>query len=202
MTIFASALHLSRKDHQTHRIVDPYSVHRVVYSCFEDVRSAEEKSKGVPNGIVFSDEGFNRGSKVIKIISNRAPLSDATHTLDIQTHEIPPTFLQHDVYRFKLVANPVICQKGRDVPLKKEADIRNWLSSRSEVLGFTPTFDFQVLPSLSFKGKDGRDVRLHRVQYDGALRVKDQEAFVRAVQGGVGGAKGFGCGLLQVIPVV
>ena len=43
MSMIASVLHLDRRDIKALRITDPYSLHRVVYSLYDDVRSAEEK---------------------------------------------------------------------------------------------------------------------------------------------------------------
>ncbi len=52
MTLYASILSLKRNDIQTLRVTDPYSVHRMVYSLFEDVRSAEQKANHTGSGIL------------------------------------------------------------------------------------------------------------------------------------------------------
>ena len=49
MTLFASRLSLQRSEIQALRMHDPYSVHRVVYSLFEDVRTEKEKQQSVPS---------------------------------------------------------------------------------------------------------------------------------------------------------
>ena len=54
----------------------------------------------------------------------------------------------------------------------------------------------------SFKhGKDGKTITLSTARYDGVMRVTDASALKRALIGGIGHAKGFGCGLLTIAPV-
>ena len=42
------------------------------------------------------------------------------------------------------------------------------------------------------------EVTLQSVQFDGTLTVTDAEAFLNALEGGVGSGKGFGLGLMSV----
>lgn len=54
----------------------------------------------------------------------------------------------------------------------------------------------------SFKrGESGKEVTLVTAQYDGIMRVTDTAALKRALIGGIGHAKGFGCGLLTIAPI-
>ena len=41
--MIASALHLSRSDVKALKITDAYSLHRVVYDLFDDIRTETEK---------------------------------------------------------------------------------------------------------------------------------------------------------------
>ena len=47
----------------------------------------------------------------------------------------------------------------------------------------------------------GNKVTFTRAQYDGVLRVTDADALRRALVCGIGHAKGFGCGLLTLVPL-
>jgi CRISPR system Cascade subunit CasE len=121
---------------------------------------------------------------------------------------------------FRLVANPVRAirdggdgaSRGRRVPLIKEADQREWLVARSQRLGF-------AIPSGSSGGvnlmitkservrfdrhTDGvtRSVTVQSAQFDGVLEVTDPEVLRESLTKGVGGAKGYGCGLLTLAPL-
>lgn len=102
-------------------------------------------------------------------------------------------------------------QRGSRVPLIKEADQREWLLTRSAGLGF------EVVPGASGgsnlsvtqsrrqrfgRRSDGeaRTVTLQTVQYDGVLEVTGADALRSALAEGIGGAKGYGCGLLTLAP--
>ena len=54
----------------------------------------------------------------------------------------------------------------------------------------------------SFKrGKNGKEITLATAQYDGIMQATDVTALRRALTGGIGHAKGFGCGLLTITPI-
>lgn len=57
MNMIASVLHLDRKAVKVLRITDPYSLHRVVYSLYEDARDAGQKNISQTSGILFADQG-------------------------------------------------------------------------------------------------------------------------------------------------
>lgn len=121
---------------------------------------------------------------------------------------------------FRLVANPVrairepgeAAHRGHRVPLVKEADQVDWLVSRAQRLGFelvpgaSGGTNMMVSNSrrLSFARRtDGvsRTVTVQSVQYDGVLEVVDAEAMRHSLASGIGGAKGYGCGLLTLAPL-
>mgnify|MGYP000004036991 FL=1 len=82
--------------------------------------------------------------------------------------------------------------------------------SRAQRNGFEVLSDDEGCPSLivsnsnriSFtKGVQGNKVTFARAQYDGVLRVTDADALRHALAYGIGHAKGFGCGLLTLVPL-
>jgi CRISPR system Cascade subunit CasE len=83
------------------------------------------------------------------------------------------------------------------------------------LLARNPALGFRVVPGVSGganlsvtqsrrqrfgRRSDGeaRTVTLQTVQYDGVLEVVDAAALRRSLTEGVGGAKGYGCGLLTL----
>ena len=53
--MIASVLHLTRADVKALKITDTYSLHRVVYSIFDDIRSDSQKTQSVSSGILYAD---------------------------------------------------------------------------------------------------------------------------------------------------
>lgn len=124
---------------------------------------------------------------------------------------------------FRLVANPVrsvrdapgsrdsegSLLRGRRVPLIKESDQREWLLGRSDRLGFRVVDGASGGANLNVtrgqrrrfdrrKEDETRPVTLQTAQFDGVLEVTDVDALRRALSGGVGGGKGYGCGLMTL----
>ena len=82
--------------------------------------------------------------------------------------------------------------------------------TRSERNGFTVCRDdngtLQLVVSNMQKqvfrqGDTGRRLTIARAQYDGVLQVTDAEKLVHALCNGIGHAKGFGCGLMTLVPI-
>ncbi|MDQ7007677.1 MAG: type I-E CRISPR-associated protein Cas6/Cse3/CasE, partial [Acidobacteriota bacterium] len=130
--MIASVLRLGSADCRSLRITDPYSIHRVVYSLFDDVRSEEEKRAGKPSGILYVDKGGGRHMRQILMLSNRKPRPPKYG--EIQSKPIPQGFLQHDCYGFEVIVNPtrrdnssrkLVAVKGRD-------EIADWFMARAE----------------------------------------------------------------------
>lgn len=76
-----------------------------------------------------------------------------------------------------------------------------WLQARCERLGIAvdPT-SLRIEGYEQHRGKQG-ELRLSSVDFSGKLQVVDADALRRALYGGVGHAKAFGCGLLLLRPI-
>lgn len=78
----------------------------------------------------------------------------------------------------------------------------HWLAHRAKRHGFA-FVDGQVRVEgyqqhNTFKRKAKMPIRFSTLDFSGILRVSEPELFARALFGGIGPAKGFGCGLLMV----
>ncbi|MBO4208860.1 type I-E CRISPR-associated protein Cas6/Cse3/CasE [Micromonospora echinofusca] len=117
-------------------------------------------------------------------------------------------------WAFRLTANPT--HSGRKTADAKETQrfgyLREpeqiaWLTNRTARHGFTLATQHDGLPNLrlhrrqthTFKRGTGT-VTLTTAIYDGILHVTDTDAFRRALTGGIGHAKAYGCGLLTLAP--
>lgn len=82
-----------------------------------------------------------------------------------------------------------------------------WLEDRSGSHGFSLVADKDGFVQVSVSQRrtersrrEGSDVTICTAVYDGVLRVEDADAFRHALGFGIGRAKGFGCGLLTIMP--
>ncbi|ANT65417.1 type I-E CRISPR-associated protein Cas6/Cse3/CasE [Prosthecochloris sp. CIB 2401] len=202
--MIATILTLTRKDVTALRITDDYSLHRVVYGLFEDVRSDTEKQSSVPSGFLFADKGGDAKGRKILIISDREPLQPSHGTLT--SRPVPNEFLHHRFYKFEVTLNPTRKENksGKRVPIKTREEVAAWFSGKSLASwGFSVdpnNLDVQMLPVMQFK-KGNRTVTHGAAKASGMLQVENRELFIDSFKKGLGRGRAFGFGLLQIEPL-
>ena len=77
MNLTASVLHLDRAAIHALRITDPYSLHRVVYGLYPDVRDGAAKSASQSSRILWADQGGDIRGRKILLLADRAPAEQA-----------------------------------------------------------------------------------------------------------------------------
>ncbi len=207
--LYASALHLDRAAVKALKITDTYSLHRVVYSLFPDVRSEHEKQSHIQSGIVYADQGGDFHGRKVLIVSDRQPLAqvDDQHG-EVICKPIAESFLGYPRYRFKVQVNPVRKDKqsGKRVAVKGRADTASWFMQRAvKSWGFAvdpQTLQVDTIEVLQFKDKIGRLVTLGKAHIQGQLTVTDLQQFHNSFKNGIGKGRAFGCGLLQIVPII
>lgn len=209
MDMYASVLRLDRTANKALRIKDTYSLHRVIYSLFEDTRSEEEKQTCNISGIQWVDKGGDLTCRQILMLSKRPPKSclDGEYG-EVQTKIIPSSFFSHSTYRFDVIVNP--CrrdnQSGKVIPVKGREKIAQWFIERGEKSwGFSVSeqhLQIDDVSVLKFKEKNQRDVVIQQAKITGYLTVSNPDLFIKSAQNGIGKARTWGCGLLQIVPVV
>lgn len=211
--LYVSALHLDRKAVKALKITDPYSLHRVVYSLFPDIRTKAEKLSHIQSGIVFSDQGgsFDDYEAVRKVlmISDRKPADNIDGQYgQVICKPLSEEFLSHSRYQFKVQVNPVRKDKktGKRVAIKGREATRQWFIDRAP-----NSWGFEVDPVhlqvdgievLQFKGKEQHPVTIGKAHLQGRLTVTDPEQFKQSFKNGIGKGRAFGCGLLQIVPLL
>jgi len=204
--MIATMLTLSRKDVNALRITDDYSLHRVVYSLFEDVRSEAEKRSSVPSGFLFADKGGDAKGRQILILSDRPPLQPAHGTLS-ESWTVPDQFLQHRFYKFEVTLNPTRKENksGRRVPIKTREEVAAWFGGKSlSSWGFSvdpARLDVRMLPVMQFNKQGDRPVTHGAASVSGMLRVENRDLFIESFNKGIGRGRAFGFGLLQIEPL-
>jgi len=209
MTMIASVLHLDRPAVKALRITDAYSLHRVVYSLYEDVRDAEQKQASTASGILYADQGGDIRGRKILMLANREPMAavEGQHG-KVLSKLIPGNFLEHDQYRFKVIVNPT----RRDSASRKLVAVRGreavaqWFAERAN-----NSWGFEVSPQqlqvdkievMQFKDKQKRNVTIGQAHVQGVMRITDKAQFSDSFTQGIGRARAYGCGLLQIVPVI
>lgn len=207
--LFASALHLDRAAVKALKITDAYSLHRVVYSLFPDVRSETEKHSHIQSGIVYADQGGDFHGRKVLIVSDRQPtaLVDGQYG-EVVSKPISDSFLTYPRYRFRVQANPVRRDKqsGKRVVVKGRIDVAQWFLQRaSDSWGFEvdpQTLQVDAIEVLQFNNKAGHQVTLGKAHIQGQLTVTNTQRFHHSFKHGIGKARAFGCGLLQIVPII
>lgn len=208
MRLFASVLHLDRAAIRALRITDPYSIHRVVFSLYEDVRAASKTNENCSSGILYSDQGGDFSCRKILMLANRPPAERVDGQYgSVVSKPIPDGFLNHQAYGFRITINPVRRDSatGKVIPIKGREAIKEWFLSRApESWGFQPSpehLQIDGIDVLQFRDKAMRPVTLAQAHVHGTMRVTERDQFHHCFANGIGRGRSFGCGLLQVFPL-
>jgi len=201
----ASVLRLSRGDVKALKITDAYSLHRVVYDLFDDVRSEQQKHASVTSGILYADKGGDFNNRLILMLADRPP-NPAPAFGEVESKTIATQFLQHNRYAFEVTVNPGKrdSKTGKIVAVRGREAIAEWFIERGE-----KSWGFKINPNnlqtekmsvQTFK-KDGQTVTHGSATLKGELQVTDREQFSQSFRQGIGRGRAFGFGLLQIVPL-
>jgi len=198
-----SQLVISREEMLKEKIWGDYSIHRIVYSLFEDQRDVLEKHNGNKgSGFVYVDKNNGKEGHKVIILSNRLPKKLNYGELSLK--EIGPDFLMHEDYFFEILINPSYRdhKTKKIVPIYKEDEAKKWFEDKAQAnWGFTVVHsDIKSNVLKRFK-KANHQVTIHGSYISGKLSVTDQEKFINSFKNGLGRGKAFGFGLLQLVPI-
>lgn len=198
--MYLSELILSRKESKILKITDTYSLHRLVYSCFEKTREDMQES----SGILFSEIEGNALEKRLLILSQKQP--QATCDFTIHTKKISEKFFDFPLYRFEITVNPVKRESAsrKLIPMRTHEDIANWFSERAHKWGFSiheNTLEVIDMYVDTFCKKN-QQLTLGKAKIQGYLKITDKDVFIKTFSLGLGKGKAFACGLLQLHPIL
>lgn len=185
---------------------DLHTLHRLVLQGFPDAEA------GGPGRVLFRLETPRspREQPSLLIQSEKEP--DETAWERIACVEGPrswePEFTLHQRLRFRLRATPTKAKTfgpeaerpgHRRIGLYTEEEQRQWLTRKAGENGFSAAdVRLREIGWQSGRKPGGAVITHHAVEFDGILQVLDIGAFVMAIKGGIGPAKGFGFGLLSL----
>jgi len=192
--MIASMLRLTRPDCVALKITYAYSIHRVIYDLFP----------GDERDFLFADKGGDFTSRQILILSERSP-GTPQHG-EVESKRLPQGFLDHDHYAFEVTVNPTKREKrsGKIVAIRGRENLHSWFVTKAPTLGFevaSETLEVRHAGVQTFNLGDGKLVTHNSASFVGKLRVTDRAKFQESFRKGIGRAKGFGFGLLQIVPL-
>jgi CRISPR system Cascade subunit CasE len=199
--MIASQLLLAGEDMLRLRLTDPYSLHRIVYDCFPAPDAAQNRAASA--GFLYADNGLRQGRREIIMLSARKPRPPQYGELLCKT--VPERFLDFDAYRFAITINPVRRQNatGKLIPLRAPEEVHAWFCAKSPAWGVSVRPEEVRVDEIGVWqfNKKNQPVTLGFAKVAGALHVEDRQLFRQGFAQGLGRAKAFGCGLLQLAPL-
>lgn len=113
-------------------------------------------------------------------------------------------FASGQVYAFRLLANPTVKRAGSRLGLLHEEDQLDWLARKMSTAGAVvlagQVRSSHLQHSEKNLAKDSTAQTHLAVLYEGTLRASQPDLLTKAVENGVGSAKGYGFGLLSLAP--
>jgi CRISPR system Cascade subunit CasE len=214
--MYLSRLLLNARSRQVQReVTDPYQRHRTILSAFPDQLPAGERvlhrlEYRAPTGaltLLVQSTGRPDWARLAgyDYLQPALPLDGAENPA---VKRVDLRLKSGQLLWFRLVANPTVKKQrdghrnGNRVPLVREERQMEWLRRKGEQHGFR-LIDVAAGIQTHLQGwkrKGMPALTLFTVQFDGRLQVTDVEAFMEALQSGIGPAKAFGCGLLSLAP--
>lgn len=187
-------------------------------------RSVDPIHQGCGRMLWRLDEGRNGRISRLYIVSDTVPdariLCAELDVLskNIATCEYEP-FLDKlaigQEWGFRLKANPTkscpspdFSTRGKRVGIVKVEDQLEWLYEKARKAGFHMPINRLEIPEVMVRdsrkvdfSRQGSTVTLSSVVYDGVLAIDDVDLFKQALLQGIGRAKGYGFGLLTLVPL-
>ncbi|MGN0918259.1 MAG: type I-E CRISPR-associated protein Cas6/Cse3/CasE [Oxalobacter sp.] len=200
-------LEVGRRDLSRLAITDSYSVHRLIYNLFDDVRSEGEKQQSIPANFCYADLGGNTLRRQFLVLSDRLPRAQEWQDSSISVKKVEDRYLEEKAYRFKIIINPTTRDSATQAlkPVKGREAIADWFLQRAEKnWGFRPNPETLIVDKVEvqvFTAKNNRRITLAQAHLSGTFEVTDRTLFIKAFKAGIGRGRAFGCGLLQIVPV-
>ncbi len=193
-------MYLSKCLISNRRPLNPYEIHRKIWSLFPDRPTATRD-------FLFRVEKTSPAGQAILLQSAMAPVAGNRNVSIVGHKEVEYSFGQGMALRFHLTANPT--KRIRDfggkkknqgrcrVPLVDEDEIQAWLVRKFADSAQLHEVVVASKDTLYFRKKE-MPGKVVTVTYNGLLTVSDGDLLKKMVIKGIGPAKAFGCGLLSL----
>ncbi|MCE1190383.1 MAG: type I-E CRISPR-associated protein Cas6/Cse3/CasE [Ignavibacteria bacterium] len=206
--MFISKLYLNLRSRQVQKeLREPYEMHRTLAKAFSDDPLAG------PERVLFRVEP--ELGKIVTVLVQSLQCPDWTrltkegyfyHSSNnaVMVKEFSADFANNSLFYFRLRANPTKRDKnsGKRIAIYGEDALQNWLNRKACQAGFE-ILRVEIIKEREYTSHISSEGQLHTGKhasclFQGILRVTEQQAFNKAVEQGLGSAKGFGFGLLSL----
>lgn len=197
--MYLISVFLSVFDIKEHRISDNYSIHRVVYSLFN------EQEKGESRDFIYY-VNKNSGRKGINVLISSVRKPDNV-VGEITIKEIGDSFFSFSNYVLEIYCNPTKTIDGRKVAIKKESDLHDWIErqlSKYDGLSVNITSDGvkHIVSKLMPNEVVGKNLtQVGAVNFIVSVNSTNPDSLKKLIQNGIGRGKGFGLGMVRANPV-
>jgi CRISPR system Cascade subunit CasE len=182
-----------------HTLSNPYNIHAAVMAAFP--------REQVGRVLWRADMGSSKKNTVITVRCPIEPCWDRMVEAGASVANVGATFSHlrdGQEYDFVLRANPCITRAGRRIPIAGDTALSQWMVAQAGKIGAdinARQLQVTVEPAWSKRTSHGeKNITIQTVDFEGLLKVTDAEAFKAGLFAGIGKAKGFGCGLLWIMP--
>jgi len=191
--MIASILTMDRHAVRSLNLKDPYAVHKLVYDLFPGDRR---------NFLYYDRGGDNQGRKFLILSEGQPSVSEYGI---IESRIVPENFLDHRIYAFQILLNPVERKSGnkRFIPILTRVPLYDWFMRRQEDWGIAAEPESLEIFNLGVQiiSAGDREITHNKAEFRGILEVVDRGKFKHSFNYGIGRGKAFGFGLLQLRPL-
>ena len=179
-------------------------LHSLIYGLFGDL--SKERILWAEENDISSAIQRRHSGKVVLILSKSLPCKPNVNWLNLESITIKDNFFNHKVYRFKLKANCVKSQEHKRFAITDPVQLKEWLA-RQLTNGGCSLLGCDVLEhtletiSRATKSKPEAKIQLNSCRFVGEFAVTDAAKFRQMFTQGIGRAKAFGFGLLEIAPL-
>ncbi|ODS31181.1 MAG: CRISPR system Cascade subunit CasE [Candidatus Scalindua rubra] len=201
---YLSQISISKKEAIKKGFVDSYAWHKALWKAFP---GQDGKCRDYLSRIDSKDRYYQ-----ILLLSNQRPtLPDWGQW---QTKEVTSSFLEYELYRFELRANPTVKRivrdndrtrkkNGRRTSICDRNELKLWIYRKAQEAGFeiyNDKLEISAPVKQSFI-RNGSIGKHSKVDFKGILKVVNRELFKKAFSRGIGSAKSFSFGMLVLQPI-
>lgn len=200
--MYIHRIFIDHENAKKRNLYDEYSFHKLIYSQFPISRSEEDISNSLSSGFLWHHNNNNHNGHTLIAVSDRPAI--ATLDVKVESKQLNDSYFGFKQYRFQILVNPMYqdSKTKKRYAYTKHEDITQWFQRTSAKSGFEPAeINIDLIKTSRIK-KNGAWIKLVTANISGTIIIKDHEKFKETFFKGYGRAKSFGCGLLQIIPIL
>ncbi|MDC7227597.1 MAG: type I-E CRISPR-associated protein Cas6/Cse3/CasE [Spirochaetales bacterium] len=186
--------------------VDYYQIHKELWTLFPN---REYENRPFLYRIEKTIPGY--GAEIL-MQSVFKPEGDTENVSIVSTKEFTPKIKKGDILRFRLLGNPVKTikdERGRQnsrgqvkscrVPIISVNEQKAWIERKLiDAVKLDEIIINGAPPLIFYKKREKSRGKIQPILFDGIMTVENEQNLLDALEGGIGPAKAFGCGMLSL----